>query len=357
MNNLATTTAPSAIRLLGTALQHLDIDSKTWTTVPIPEESDLQGYLDALLAEIASKPQSRAYTLASDSTECAVSLAKFHAAKALVPAAAQALAARLLRIEVATDERYGHLAAAGTTHVKRGSFLQFFYEDGNTTGYLAVKVEHQSILDETDFKRRVGLGESQKIYKAFRVGYDTTGRPQQALIFDTNAKPSVYWWNDVWELTPVRSDEINTREAVTHIIHVLQKVKKTAPADYTILRNATVAAFKQSGAMDFDQFVTSTFESYVPTEGSLKDELPSLVTNLRGLPSKKKFDSHFTLAPAAVPFKQMKVQLTNGISLSYDEDLPHLEGRIWSTKTDDGREVVVIDAPDASKQFPFKPWK
>ncbi|RAP57104.1 hypothetical protein [Oleiagrimonas sp. MCCC 1A03011] len=348
---------PGASKILGTALHHLDIDNNTCDPVRIPEDSDLEVYLDILLAEIAGKPQSRAYTLVSDSTECAVSLAKFHDAETLVKDAAQALASRLLRIEIATDERYGHLAAPGTTHVKRGSFLQFLYKSAGVLGYLAVKVEHQSILDETDFKRRVGLGESQKIYKACRVGFDAHGKPQQALVFDTNAKPSVYWWNDVWELAPVRSDELNTKEAIKHVVHALQKIKKYAPVDYNILRNASVAAFKQTGAIDFDKFVTSTFSSYSPVADDLASELPNLVTRLRELPKKKGFDSHFTLAPAAVPYNKVKVQLNTGISLSYDEGLAHLSDRIWSTTTKDGKEVVVVDAPGASKHFPSKPWE
>lgn len=350
-------TIPGASKVLGTALHHLDIDSKICTLVPIPKDSDLQSYLNTLLTEIAGKPQSRAYHLASNSTEFAVSLEKFQVGQALVSVAAGALADRLLRVEVATDERYGHLAASGTTHVKRGSFLQFLFDISGTLGYLAVKIEHQSILDETDFKRRVGLGESQKIYKACRVDFDKDGKPQQALIFDTNAKPSVYWWNDVWELQPVRSNEVNTKEAVKYVVHALQKIKKTASVDYTILRNATVAAFKQDGAMDFDNFVTSTFASYVPVESSLTNDLPKLVSRLRELPIKKKFDSHFTLAPTAVPYRQVKVELNTGIMLSYDEGLAHLSDRIWATRTEDGKEVVVVDAPGATKRFPFKPWK
>lgn len=356
MKNVAAT-VPGLSKVLGTALHHLDIDNQTCTPVEIPDESDLHSYLNALLKEIASKPQSRAYDLASDSTEFAISLAKFHGGRMLHSAAAESLAARLLRIEVATDSRYGHLATSGTTHVKRGSFLQFLFDSSGTLGYLAVKVDHQSILDETDFKRRVGLGESQKIYKACRVDFDAKGKPQQAVVFDTNTKPSVYWWNDVWELQPVRSDEVNTHQAVKYVVHALTKFKKTAPVDYTILRNATVAAFKQTGAMDFDQFVTSTFAAYAPVEASLADELPQLVTALRALPTKRQFDSHFTLAPKAVPYKKLKVELNTGITLSYDEDLAHLSDRIWATKTDDGKEVVVVDSPNASKRFPFKPWK
>ena len=351
------TVVPGALKILGRALHHLDIDNKTYTPVEIPTDSDLQGYLNTLLGEIADKPQSRAYNLVSDSTEFAVSLAKFHAGHALIPNAAESLAARLLRIEISTDERYGHLASQGTAHVKRGSFLQFLFDSAGVLGYLAVKVEHQSILDETDFKRRVGLGESQKVYKACRVDFGAGGEPQQAVIFDTNAKPSVYWWSDVWELRPVRSDEVNTQEAIKHVVHELMQVRKTAPADYTILRNAAIAAFKQAGALDFDQFVTSTFATYVPVEASLADTLPDLVSRLRQLPSKKKFDSHFTLAPAAVPYRQAKVLLNTGITLSYDEGLPHLSDRIWATKTSDGKDVVVVDTPEASSRFQFKPWR
>lgn len=353
----ALATIPGASKLLGTAVHHLDIDNKKCAEVEIPAKSDLQGYLDALLAEITAKPQSRAYMLASSTTEFAVSLAQFHAARVLVPAAATALAQRLLRTEITTDERYGHLAAAGTTHIKRGTFLQFLYQSGAALGYLAVKVEHQSIVDETDFKRRVGLGDSQKIYKACRIDLDPEGTPRQALVFDTNAKPSVYWWDTVWELQPVRSDEVNTKEAITYVVHALQKLKKTAPVDYTILRNATVAAFRQKGAMDFDNFVTETFGDYEPVAAEMVDGLPKLVEKLRELPAKKKFDSHFTLAPAAVPYNKIKVQLNAGITLSYDEGLAHLSDRIWASKTQDGKEVVVVDAPGAANQFPFKAWE
>lgn len=349
--------AANTSTILGTSLHHLDIDGRQCSSVPVPTDSDLQTYFDALLKEIANKPQSRSYRLASDRTEFATSLANFFSEQLLVPAAADALAARLLRIETSTDDRYGHLAAPGATHVKRGSFLQFLFDNGGTIGYLAVKVDHQSILDEIDFKRRIGLGESQKLYKACRVNLDANGAAEHAVVFDTNAKPSVYWWQDVWELQPVRSDTVNTEQAVKHVIHVLTRLKKRSPVDYTILRNATIAAFKQSGPMDFDAFVTTTFAGYQPQETSIHPKLQEIVTDLRALPTKKQFDSHFNLDPAAVPYKQHKVELNTGISLSYEEGIANLSDRIWASKTIDGKDVVVIDAPEASSKFVFKPWE
>lgn len=349
---------PGASNILGTTLHHLDVEKKKYVALPVPGKiADLQTYLESLLAEVDAKTQSRAYLLNSATTEFAVSLASFHHGRALVPAAAEALVARLLRMEVATDQRYGHLSVGVGPHVKRGSFLQVLYEKSGVLSYLAVKVEHQAFLDESDFKRRIGLGETQKIYKACRLEFDATGKPLQALVYDTNSKPSVYWWDDVWELHPVRSNEVNTKDAIEHVIHRLNKIKKISPVDYNLLRNASVTAFKQAGAMDFDHFVTSTFAGYTPVEPSLVNQLPKLVNDLKLLPANKGFDGHFTLAPAAVPYKARKIELTDGIMLSYSEELPHLADKIWSTKTKDGKSVVVVEAPEAAKMFTFKAWK
>ena len=75
------------------------------------------------------------------------------------------------------------------------------YREGGVVHYLGVKVEHQLFLDEVDFKRKIGLGESQKIYKACKVSFDAAGTIGSALVFDTNSRPSTYWWREFWELT------------------------------------------------------------------------------------------------------------------------------------------------------------
>lgn len=345
-----------ALTILGTSLHRLDIESNVCTPIAIPAGSDLPSYLDSLLKDISDKPQSREYDLAANTTQFATSLSKFHSSKSLDLQSAKNLADRLLRIEVKTNQRYSQLAKSksDTQHVKRGSFLQFLFDEGGAIGYLGVKIEHQSIVDEVDFRRKIGLGDTQKIFKACRVRVDSSGVPEKATVFDTNAKPTVYWWDEVWELKPVRSDELNTSQAVKYVIHEIQKIKKTSPVDHTILRNATIAAFKQAGAMDFDKFVTDTFSSYVPVNSELGQELPSLVSKLRALPGKKNFDTHFSLVPSVVPYKKVNVKLNTGIFLTYEDGMPHLSDHIWATKIGE-KDVVVIDAPDAVDLFEFRP--
>ncbi|MNH21250.1 hypothetical protein D3C79_810530 [compost metagenome] len=140
------------------------------------------------------------------------------------------------------------------------------------------------------------------------------------------------------------------------MIKVLAKVKLLSSADYTILRNATVAAFKQAEVMNFDDFVTNTFSSYTPVNEELNADLPGLIDKMRLLPEKKKFDGQFTLVPAAVPFRRQTVKVSDRVSVLYDEDIPDLSDKIWYSKTPSGQSVLVLDAPNAEGVFVEKPW-
>lgn len=349
--------ASTPSRIISTILHHLDIDSRACAAATMPvDASDLERYLAELLAEIQAKPQKREYSLASLTTQFGTSLARFFAQQNLIQTPeAEALAQRLLRIELITEEKYGHLNLTGTGHVKKGSFLQFMYREGGTIHYLGVKVEHQLFLDEADFKRKIGLGESQKIYKACKVSFDAAGVIGGALIFDTNSRPSTYWWRDFWELTERRTDAHNTEHAIQEVVRVLAPLRRASPADHTLLRNAAVAAFKQNGRMNFDQFITDTFANYQPTEPSVSQTLRTMVDKMRLLPAQKNFDSQFELAPAAVPFRRVTLPLTSEISLSYDEGMPNLKDKIWASRTRDGQEILVIEAPQATtNRFAFK---
>lgn len=349
--------APSSSRVvLGTTLHHLDLNRSTCTAATIQTgNSDLGTYLDELLHEISTKPQHRAYQASSLTTEFATSLIGFYQAQGLATTGAVALAERLLRIELQTDAKYGHLNPTGT-HIRKGSFLQYMYQENSRHHYLGVKVDHHAFIDEQDLRKRIGLGQTQKLFKACRVRFDANGVPEETLVFDTNTRPSVYWWREFWELKELRSDRHNTETAIRSVIKCLSPIKKTAPADYTHLRNAAITAFKQASSLDFTVFVDSIFANYQPVEQSLTQTLPTIVDKIRELPTTKKFDVQFTLVPEAVPFRRMNVAVSEEISLSYNEDVANLDDKIWSSKTRDGSDVVIIRATEAAGRFKFKPW-
>lgn len=342
-------------RILSTSLHHIDlVNSDCRQMAAVLSDSDMEGYLSDLLKEIRGKEQRKTYQFDRDSTEFYRSLVAFISTRTIAgnPSSEQ-LAQRLLEKELQTEARYGHLGPLGRGHIKRGSFLQFLYQDGGILGYLGVKVEHQSFLDENDFKKKVGLSIENKIYKACMVTFSTDGLPASVLVFDTNAKPSTYWWQAFLELTELRNDTLNTRKAVEEVVKVLNGIKKNFPVDHTILRNSTIAAFRQIGTMRFDEFVAKTFESYVPTDPALAEKLPKLAEDLHALPTKKNFDSLFELVPSEVPFKKKKIDLSKEVSITFDEGMVDLDRKIWA-EIRAGQKLVVIDSPEGFDKFVLK---
>lgn len=343
-------------------LHQIDVAGSTCIESAVSLSSaDLQSYLAELLTEINARPQSREFGLASSTTQFAVALAKFSSGRSLTSSGAangnaQDLAERLLRIETATEDRFGHLGKDSGGLLSKGSFLQFLFQDSAGLHYLGVKVEHQGFIDELDFKRHIGLGVSNKIYKACRVSFDDGGRPSSIRVFDTNSRIAVYWWHDFLELEESRSNAHNTRTAVEEVVRALGSLKKTSPSDYTVLRNATVAAFKREGTMKFDEFVRDVFSSYDADDEDAKAELIKVVDKIKALPTTKNFDSQFELDPKSVPFRRVRLPLNKDITVSYDEAITNIGEKIWRSRTSTGKTVVVIQADEeAAKNFAFKP--
>lgn len=233
--------------------------------------------------------------------------------------------------------------------------MQFLFTEAGSLTYLGVKIEHQSFLDEHDLKKKIGLSIENKIYKACKVVYDADGIPSDALVFDTNSKPAVYWWRDFLELAEQRGDALNTRTASTEVVKLLNAIKREFPADHTILRNATIAAFKQDSVMRYDVFIQQTFGNYVCDDPELSKRLPKLIEDLKKLPERKKFDTMFSLVPSEVTFKKTKINLTAEISISYEDGIDNLENKIWSEKSSTGKKLVVIESATGFEKFKLKP--
>jgi hypothetical protein len=335
-------------RVISTALHQIDIDQKSCVSISTTnQQEDLENYLDDLLLEIQNKEQKREYSFTRETTEFFTTLTAYTKDKNLqINDSSNKLAERLLDKEVSTDAKYGHLSASGSGHVKKGSFLQFLFREGNSISYLGVKIDHQSFLDEEDLKRKIGIAISNKIYKACKVSFDTDNIPKEVFIYDTNYKPSLYWWNDFLELKEVRNDAHNTREASSEVIKVINRIKKDHPADYTILRNAVISSFKQTKEFRYSDFLQNNFLDYEPEDKSLKEKFPSIIKNLQDLPKKKGFDTQFNCVPSEVKFRKTNIDISREITLTIKDGIENLNEKIWSEKTKDGKRVVVIEASE-----------
>lgn len=329
-------------KIISTSLHQIDVEDKKFYNIKIKDHTDLEDYLSTLLNEITKKEQKREYEFARSKTDFKLTLESYYKNKILQENEdSNHFAEKLLGVEIDTDEAYGHLGRDEYGVVKKGSFLQFMYEEEDNIFYLGVKIEHQEFLDETDFKKKVGLSVANKVYKACHVSY-ISNIPKQINIYDTNSKPAKYWWNGFFELKVVRDDELNTKEASQEVVKVLLKYKKDFPRDYTYLRNAVITSFKQEGEMNYDEFIKSTFENYVPDDVKFKEKIAELIKKLKELPETKGFDTKFTLKPNEVTFKRQKINLTDEIDISYEENIPNINDKIWYEENSDKEKLIVI---------------
>jgi len=333
-------------RIISTVLHQIDVESKSCTLIEISTaNTDLESYLDDLLSEVHPKEQKRSYDFIRETTEFYNALISYWGKQDLqANTVSTNLAERLLDKEVITDAKYGHLATSGDGHVKKGSYLQFLYRDADSISYLGVKIEHQKFLDEEDFRKKIGISIANKVYKACKVSFDAAGVPQSVFVYDTNKKPSVYWWSDFLELKELRNDSHNTREASKSVLMVVDRLKKDHPADHTILRNSAISSFKQKGELKYDEFIRDTFENYEPEDPALVEKLPKIVEQLKKMPEKKDFDTRFNLVPSEVPFKKSTYKLSKQITLTIEDGIENIHDKVWSEKGKDGRHLVVIDS-------------
>jgi hypothetical protein len=346
----------NSLEILTVSLFQLDIESNTKSNIPVDVGvDDLSDYLKDLLAEVDTENKKRSFEFDRDTTEVFVALKLFFQKPNLSEHNDGAtVAERLLKSEVSTDKKYGHLSANKKgSHVKKGSYLQFLYKDSGELKYLGVKVDHQGYLDEKDLKKHTGLALTDKVYKAFRVSAEN-GVPTEIDVYDSQKKISKYWWHDFLELVEARSDSYNTKEACQATMAKINQIKPLSIDDYKELRNAVIVAFKQQGAMDYIQFVEDTIENYVSENNEVRDKIAKITPDLKKLPELKNFDSKFDLDSTAVPYRKSTYKLSNQITLTVDEGVNDLDNKIWSERTADGDELVVIKSSEGFKEFKIK---
>lgn len=352
-----------AASIIFSSLHKINIDNLSAELIdPKSIQGDLEAYLRNILEEITKKETKRKFKIKRSTTEFVTALtttAQAAAERKLTESNfCSNLAARLLEEEIKSDEQMSKRLKLETGHLRRGSFLQFFYSENDVYKYLGVKVEYTSLIDEKDFLRKIGMPEKHKSYKACNVSFDSSLKPSEDVhVYDTNTTIAKYWWDDFLELEERWTNKLNTQRASDAVIKKLDATLKKYPRDLTILRNATIATFSQEGALDYNLFISTTFENYTPKTEGLKQDLPNIIKSLKELPEKKQFDNCFDLVPSEVKYRKRKIKLTDEIEISYDDSMSTLDDKIWASQLEDGKKVVVIHSPMGYEQFTKKPIK
>lgn len=345
-----------SLEVISVSLHQIDIENNKVELVNIEvDNSDLNDYLNELLDEIDNENRKRSFTFVSDTTEVYTQLAEYSADPDFKNHEdGKVVVERLLRVEIDTDSKYGHLSQnKNGSHVKKGSYLQFLYKENSQIKYLGVKIDHQGFIDEVDLTKHIGLALSDKIYKAVRVIFNRK-KPDTIEVYDSYTNISKYWWHDFLELKELRTDSYNTKLACKSVITKIGPLKKISLNDYNGLRNSVIVAFKQKGEMDYDDFIINTFENYTSTNLQINNKLKTILPELKKLPETKEFDTKFNLDTSVIPYKKSTYKLNTDITLTINEGVNNLDQKVWAEKTVDGDELVVIKSPEGFKQFKLK---
>jgi len=343
----------NSIDIKDMSLYLIDISNKEYKETNIPEDSDFKAYVDELLSEIQNINEKRRFEFSSTTNEFHTVLINYFQEESLENKSAKNLAKRLLKKEIAADEKIAKL----NKKVNQGCFLQLLLKENDSFSYCGVKVDYDEYLDRINFKDRIGLKKKKKIYRAVKVSFNKDGIPEDVHVFDKNTTLASYWWKEFLELNEQQGDELNTKRASEAVVNKIKSFKKDYPIDYNILKNTVIARFKQKGTMKYDTFVTEVFENYTPDDKTLEPKLQKIIKSLKELPDHKTkpFDRLFNLVPSAVKYKKSNVKLTREIEVSYPYEIKNLENQIWHEKSSNGDNLVVIrSTTNGFKQFKLK---
>ena len=149
-----------------------------------------------------------------------------------------------------------------------------------------------------------------------------------------------YWFDDFLELQEKTSDEINTDRAFKSINSYLNRtMKKKYPEDRTVIRNTFINYFRTHELIDFEKMISDIFDNYQSVSIE-KTEQESIREHLLSLPSKKGFDSLFTVSLTALKARiRTTYDLYPGIKLRVEDNLE----KIQSFESEDGVHYIIVE--------------
>ena len=301
-------------------------------------------YVAELISHISGNTSVREFKTRSAETEvigCIRQILLQRADNEIITTRMNIIAQRLLDKEIEAQHRVARL----DTNVQKGSLIQalLYDEENDIFTYLLAKVEHSDFVDDADFTFKSGFSKDKKTFwKSCLIDLPNVEAAEfYAKIYsNTVAK---YWSDDFLELDEMVSDESNTSAAFKAIESSLNRnIRKIAPRDHTIIRNAVISYFKNNEHFDYNQMIDSILGRYQVTDLPY-DQLESLKTKLTLLPDTKKFDRQFTSVPSVINSRIKRLyDVNDGIQIKISDEVRDIEDTIFAYRDADGTKYIKI---------------
>jgi hypothetical protein len=291
--------------------------------VPIPEEeNDFSEYIGQLIEDVVGDARSKKYLFPSEETTTKSDMEIILTGdEADAVTAAKRFATRLKNEENRVQGRIEHL----NKEVQRGMMIVTAVTMGEARYFLIIKAEHFDFIDEGSRRKATGLPIKKKIFKAFCAHLDDNDEPQYAMVSDSRAVISTYWWQNYLELEEEYTDEHNTVKSFDVLDKkIFKPMQEQSPRDYMFLRNATVAYYRANEEFVLDDYVRRVIERYEP-EGTGVD-IERVAERIRNLPESGGFNTRFRVVR-----EKLTKRIITRLKLSPQLDLVIKENINWGT--------------------------
>lgn len=332
------------LKIHGATIHKIDIKESS-IGLPFADISkiDLKNYLTNIIKDILNSRKSQKFKLDNELSRVPSLLEllltdQFISTSTLV-------AKKLHRVEVSAQERY-----KGITELREGSLLCSNIEINNQQFILIVKIDHAGFLDETEFKKIVGLPEKQRAQKAATIEMTNGSLDDIVIISDSGSKITEYWWKDFLELLPLTSPEKNTEKAFKALENLLiKRLKDKSACDYWTLRNAVVSHFNTRAECLFDEMIDQIFNDYEPDSDLV--EIEKIKAEAKKLPKEKDFDSHFIIVKTVIKARIKKqIRLAENLELQIKGEIEDFRDT-FDTGEDDNGKFLKIYSKEGYRTF------
>lgn len=306
-------------------------------------EADIKTYLTGVIRSVVNIARSQRFQFCGDGFDTKGHIDRLTTTD--FKTCALELTGRLLNCEITAQKKI-----EGLKELRAGSLLCAHFQVGEHERVILVKIDHAGYLDEVSFQHAAGLPDKQRAQKCATFSLTEGELDSVVIVSDSNNNLTEYWWSSFLNLKSLSDPQQNTFKAFKAIESFLKsKIEKVSPSDYWTLRNAFVSYFTTRPNCLFDQMVEEIMSDYAATDTTLN--MAKLALEAKLLPTKKNFDSHFTIDPTIISSKiKRQIRLAQNLELKITGEISNYE-QMFDTGDDDGRKFLKIYSKEGYDAF------
>lgn len=251
-----------------------------------------------------------------------------------------AIANRLLASENEAEQKCQQI-----TEIQRGILLIAYCKMAENEYKIVIcKADYTEFIEEATGQKKNGLPTKKKIFKSFCANVSKNAGEYiigKKVTFDVNSHQAKYWYDGFLDLKVCLDDAENTKRAFQYIkSKILEPLRQGHPHEHLRLWNMTVGYMRSDGEFSIDYYADTILGQYHPEDNL---DMQALISKVKLLPEKWKFDNRFTKVPNEIKSKiRTEYDLTRDIKLSINEHINDLDKTIVAHKDDEDNKYIMI---------------